>query len=73
MAIGLVILRRRGEYEPRYKIWGYPVVPVVFALSAFAIVVNQVISTPLESVQGLRFVLVGLPVYYLWTRTGASR
>ncbi len=73
MALGLVILRRRGERKPDYEIWGYPVVPIVFALSAFAIVTNQVISTPLESAQGLGFVVVGLPVYYLWTRTGASR
>ncbi len=73
MALGLVILRRRGARKPGYEIWGYPVVPIVFALSAFAIVINQVISTPLESAQGLGFVLVGLPVYFFWTRTGASR
>ncbi|HXV87105.1 MAG TPA: amino acid permease, partial [Gemmatimonadales bacterium] len=34
MAVGLVLLRRRSDYRPRYRIWGYPVVPLVFALSS---------------------------------------
>jgi len=68
MALGLLRLRRaRGTLGP-YRVWGYPWIPVVFALSAFAIVANQVRITPLESAAGLGFVLVGLPVYFLWRR-----
>ncbi len=55
-------------YRADYHIWGYPLVPLVFAASAFAIVVNQVVSSPIESLTGLSLVLVGLPVYYLWAR-----
>jgi hypothetical protein len=44
----------------------------VFAVSAFAIVINQIISSPADSLTGLALVLVGLPVYYLWTRGGAG-
>ncbi len=67
LAVGLVILRRRGV--PRhYSVWGYPVVPAVFALAAAAVVVSQVIDQPVESLTGLGFVLVGLPIYYLWAR-----
>ena len=40
----------------------------MFALSAFAIVINQVISSQVESLTGLSLVLIGLPVYYLWAR-----
>jgi hypothetical protein len=43
-------------------------VPIVFALSAFAIVINQVIDSPIESLTGLSLVLIGLPVYYWWAR-----
>jgi len=59
-------------YRADYHVWGYPFVPLVFAVSAFAIVVNQVLSNPVESLTGLSLVLVGLPVYYLWARSGAS-
>jgi hypothetical protein len=35
-------------------------------LSAFAIVVNQVIDSPVESLTGLSLVLIGLPLYCWW-------
>jgi APA family basic amino acid/polyamine antiporter len=58
----------RRPYHADYRIWGYPAVPIVFALSAFAIVINQVIDSPIESLTGLSLVLIGLPVYYWWAR-----
>jgi APA family basic amino acid/polyamine antiporter len=70
MAIGLFILRRRPGAQRPYSVWGYPFVPLIFIVSAFTIVINQIVSTPLESVLGLSFVVIGLPVYYLWARRG---
>lgn len=70
MAVGLFLLRRRPGLKRHYSAWGYPFVPAIFALSAFAIVVNQVITDPGESMIGLGFVLLGVPVYYLWGRRG---
>ena len=49
---------------------GYPWVPIVFAVSAFGIVANQIVSDPRESVVGLGMVLIGLPVYAVWGRKG---
>ncbi len=66
MALGLFRLRRRPNLVRGYKIWGYPVIPVLFIISSLAIVVNQIISDPRESVFGLSLVLAGLPVYILW-------
>jgi APA family basic amino acid/polyamine antiporter len=68
MAVGLFILRRRSDLQRDYSVWGYPVVPAVFALSAFGIVANQVWAETVESLTGLGLVLVGLPVYLVWGR-----
>jgi APA family basic amino acid/polyamine antiporter len=70
MAVALFIFRRRQETKREYSVWGYPLVPAVFAISAFAIVINQVIADPSESALGLGFVLLGVPVYYGWSRKG---
>jgi len=75
LAIGLIRLRRRGLAR-RYSVWGYPVVPIVFALASAAVVVGQLVDQPAESATGLALVVAGLPVYYLWTswrRPGAAR
>jgi len=68
MTIGLFLLRRRAGITRRFSIWGYPVIPGIFILSSVAIVANQMISDPLESLFGLALVLVGLPVYFIWIK-----
>ena len=52
MAIGLMLLRRRPDYRPAYRVWAYPVVPVVFVLASAVIVVIQVLAVPRDSVAG---------------------
>ncbi len=73
MALGLFVLRRRSDLTRRYSAWGYPVLPVLFAVCSFAIVINQLVTNTAESVVGLSLVLIGLPVYYLWARKGYVR
>lgn len=68
LAVALFVLRRRPGLDRGFSVWGYPVVPAVFALSAFAIVFNQVAAEPIECLIGLSLVLAGLPVYLLWIR-----
>ena len=68
MAIGLFVLRKKSGLVREYRIWGYPVVPALFIIASFAIVVNQILSDPKESLFGLSLVLVGLPMYYLWSK-----
>ena len=72
MALGLMRLRRRPTYAPSYRVWGYPVVPIVFAACSTYIVGNQIVTDPAASRIGLLFVLAGLPVYYLWLRKRTS-
>ena len=73
MAIGLILLRRRSDLSREYHIWGYPVVPLLFAFFSFLIVLNQVVSDPTESIVGLSLVLTGLPVYYFWSKSKQKR
>jgi hypothetical protein len=40
-------------------------VPILFALTAGAIVVNTLIETPREALYGLAFIGLGVPVYYI--------
>jgi APA family basic amino acid/polyamine antiporter len=73
MAVGLLVLRRRGKLRGAGPAMRSPLLPSVFAIASLAIVVNQVVSDPAESVVGLSLVLAGLPVYFLWTRNSYSR
>jgi APA family basic amino acid/polyamine antiporter len=66
LALGMLRMRRRASYSPTFRARGFPIVPVLFALTCLAIVVNQIVSDPRESLSGLGLVLVGLPVYYIW-------
>jgi APA family basic amino acid/polyamine antiporter len=70
MALGLFLFRRRPHIIRGFKIWGYPLVPAIFIAFSLAIVVNQLVSDPRESLFGLAVVLLGMPVYYLWVKRG---
>lgn len=65
MAAGLFVLRRRPDYRPSYRTWGYPAVPLIFIVASLAIVMNQFVSTPAEAAVGLGLVALGAPIYYL--------
>ena len=72
MAIGLIVLRSRPGLERGYSMWGYPVLPVIFSLAAFLVVVSQVVADPVNTAIGLGMVLFGAPVYLLSRRSVAG-
>jgi APA family basic amino acid/polyamine antiporter len=67
LAVALFRLRRRPDYRPAWPIWGYPVVPALFVASSAVIVAVQVQAEPFNSAVGLGLVLLGLPVYLIWS------
>jgi APA family basic amino acid/polyamine antiporter len=71
LALGTIALRRQRRPAPAFRAWGFPVVPVLFALVCFAIVLNQIATDPRESATGLALVAAGLPVYFVWRRFDA--
>jgi basic amino acid/polyamine antiporter, APA family len=75
LAVGVIVLRRRPGYTPPFRMAWVPLLPLAFALSCAAIVVNQIAAEPVNSLIGLAAVAAGLPVYYFWLapRLRASR
>jgi APA family basic amino acid/polyamine antiporter len=64
----LVLRRTRPEMPRPYRTFGYPVVPIVFVLSALGLVISTLFNSPRESFMGLALVLIGLPFYYYWAK-----
>jgi basic amino acid/polyamine antiporter, APA family len=69
---GLFVLRRKQPDADRpYKAFGYPVIPALYIVTASAIAIVLLIYKPATSLPGLALVLTGIPVYFLWRRTGS--
>jgi APA family basic amino acid/polyamine antiporter len=65
----IFILRyKRPDAERPYKAFGYPVIPAVYIILATAVLVILLIYKPAFTWRGLVIVLIGIPVYYGWTR-----
>ncbi len=71
MTLGLFRLRRRPGYAPPYRAWGYPVLPLLFAVAAAAASATQIAANPPQAATGFALVVLGLPVYYLRIRRHA--
>jgi basic amino acid/polyamine antiporter, APA family len=63
MAGGIFLLRKRPDYAPAYRVWGYPWVPALFVVASAVIVINRLLSEPIDSAIGLTLVALGVPVY----------
>jgi amino acid transporter len=64
--LGVFVLRKTRPDVPRpYRTIGYPIVPIVFLFAATGMVINALVTDPLNT--GVTFVIiaVGLPIYYL--------
>jgi APA family basic amino acid/polyamine antiporter len=66
-AIGVLILRRKyPEFRRPYRMWGYPVTPLLFSAIALAFVINTAVATPVPALAGLTLMAAGIPAYRLW-------
>lgn len=61
------ILRRRADYDPPFRVPGYPFVPALFVLATTYLLVNAIVdpSSRWGTLAVLGVILVGVPVYYL--------
>jgi amino acid transporter len=72
--LGVFILRRtRPNLERPYRTIGYPIVPLVFLLAATAMVVNALITDPVNT--GVTFLIIGIgiPIYFATIGRRAAR
>ncbi len=68
---GIFLLRKkRPDAERPYKAWGYPVVPALYILAAAAISIDLLIFKPMYTWPGMLIVLLGIPVYFIWSKLG---
>ncbi|MGO9519132.1 MAG: APC family permease [Candidatus Korobacteraceae bacterium] len=66
---GLFVLRVKRPDEPRpYRAIGYPVLPAIYILMAVFIDVVLLRYKPQYTWPGLIIVLLGIPVYFLWSK-----
>ena len=65
--LAVFVLRRKAADRPRpYRVWGYPVVPVVFIVVSLAVFASTVSAYPLRSLIGFGLLAAGVPVYAVW-------
>jgi len=71
--VGLFVLRRKHPDATRpYRAVGYPVLPAIYIVMALFIDVVLLLYKPQYTWPGLMIVLIGIPVYYLWSRRPVS-
>ncbi len=68
MVAGVIVLRRKQPGLPRpYRMWGYPVTPVLFLAITAWFLINMLLTRPGPSLAGLLLIGTGIPVYLVWT------
>jgi APA family basic amino acid/polyamine antiporter len=69
--LGIFILRRRDPGRDRpYRVWGYPIVPLVYLVAGAGILIVAFLNRPGPSLLALLTVAVGIPVYRMAARRG---
>jgi basic amino acid/polyamine antiporter, APA family len=68
LTVGSVIVLRykRPDLHRPYRLWGYPIVPILFIAAHLWIIWGSVTEKPFESLVGLFIVCLGIPAYLIW-------
>ena len=68
VAATFVLRRTRADLARPYRTWGYPFVPLLFLLAALYLLGDYMVTQPRLFFADVAVVLVGIPVYWWWTR-----
>lgn len=66
VAAVFVLRRTQPDLQRPYRTWGYPVVPLLFLLASVGMMVNALVTDPVNTGVTFGIVLAGVPVYYAW-------
>jgi basic amino acid/polyamine antiporter, APA family len=70
---GVFVLRRQRPDLPRpYRVWGYPLVPAIFLAASAFLIINALMTDPRNTGITFGIILLGLPVFWLRLRFGAT-
>jgi APA family basic amino acid/polyamine antiporter len=70
---GVFVLRRkRPDAERPFRAWGYPLVPILYIVTALAIMLILILYKTQDTWPGLVIVLFGAPTYWLWNRRSGT-
>jgi APA family basic amino acid/polyamine antiporter len=68
LALGVVVMRKRPGYAPKWRMALVPLAPILFIVVSLMIVVNQIRVDVWSAAGGLGIVATGFPAYYFWAR-----
>ena len=72
-AVGVMVLRlRRPNLERPYRVWAYPLTPLLFCLAYAWIAVRIFWHSPWDSTMGLLITLTGVPFFWWWSQKAAA-
>jgi APA family basic amino acid/polyamine antiporter len=67
--LGVIVLRHTQPTLPRpYRVWGYPLTPLLFLAVSLFMMINLLIARPLQALGGVAIMLSGLVVYVVSVR-----
>ncbi len=67
--LGVIVLRYRDPDLPRpYRVWGYPLTPLLFLAVSLFMMTYMLVERPRQSLAGVAMMLTGLLVYWLSRR-----
>jgi APA family basic amino acid/polyamine antiporter len=70
---GIFVLRaKRPQAERPYRAFGYPFLPLLYIVAALAIMFVLLLYQTQTTWPGLAIVLLGVPVYLVWSRRSAA-
>jgi amino acid transporter len=68
----IVLRRREPEVARPYRVWGYPITPIVFCATCAFLAYSAVVYKPWVAVSALGILLAGLPLYWISARGQAK-
>jgi APA family basic amino acid/polyamine antiporter len=65
----IFVFRRREPDAPRsYRVWGYPVIPVLFVIASAVLLYYTFTENLRNSALGTLVILAGIPLFYFFSR-----